>query len=88
MAAVRELIGLACEGCKRRNYTTTKNKKRQTDKFAIKKFCLVVPLAHAASRVQGNLSWFMERAAGERVSSSNWPEHRTPNPRVAGSNPA
>jgi large subunit ribosomal protein L33 len=39
MAAVRELIGLACDGCKRRNYTTTKNKKRQTDKFSIKKFC-------------------------------------------------
>jgi large subunit ribosomal protein L33 len=36
---MRDLIGLACDGCKRRNYTTTKNKKRQTDKFAIKKFC-------------------------------------------------
>src|ERR1700690_3435137 len=26
--------------------------------------------------------------ASRRVSSSNWLEHRTPNPRVAGSNPA
>ena len=26
--------------------------------------------------------------ASPRVSSSNWLEHRTPNPRVAGSNPA
>jgi len=36
---MRDLIGLQCDGCKRRNYTTTKNKKRQTEKFAIKKFC-------------------------------------------------
>ena len=36
---MRDLIGLACDGCKRRNYTTSKNKKRQPDKFGIKKFC-------------------------------------------------
>jgi large subunit ribosomal protein L33 len=36
---MRDLIALACESCKQRNYTTTKNKKKQTDKFAIKKFC-------------------------------------------------
>jgi large subunit ribosomal protein L33 len=36
---MRDLIGLACDTCKRRNYNTTKNKKRQTEKFAIKKFC-------------------------------------------------
>ncbi len=36
---MRDLIGLQCDGCKRRNYVTSKNKKRQTEKFAIKKFC-------------------------------------------------
>ncbi len=36
---MRDLIGLSCEGCKRRNYTTTKNKKRQPDKIGMKKFC-------------------------------------------------
>ena len=36
---MRDLISLACDGCKRRNYTTTKNKKKQTEKFSIKKFC-------------------------------------------------
>ena len=36
---MRDLIALACDGCKRRNYTTTKNKKTQTEKFAIKKYC-------------------------------------------------
>jgi len=36
---MREIITLQCGDCKNRNYTTTKNKKTQTDKFAIKKFC-------------------------------------------------
>jgi large subunit ribosomal protein L33 len=36
---MRDLISLSCETCKSRNYTTSKNKKTQTDKFAIKKFC-------------------------------------------------
>jgi large subunit ribosomal protein L33 len=36
---MRDLIGLACDVCKRRNYNTTKNRKRQTEKFSIKKFC-------------------------------------------------
>jgi large subunit ribosomal protein L33 len=36
---MRDLIGLACDSCRRRNYTTSKNKKKQTEKFAIKKFC-------------------------------------------------
>lgn len=36
---MRDLIGFACGQCKRKNYTTTKNKKRTTDKLALKKFC-------------------------------------------------
>lgn len=36
---VRELITLACSECKRRNYTTTKNKKVTPDRLEIKKFC-------------------------------------------------
>jgi large subunit ribosomal protein L33 len=36
---MRDIIALACESCKQRNYTTTKNKKTQTEKFSIKKFC-------------------------------------------------
>jgi len=30
---------LACETCKRRNYVTTKNKKRTTGKLEFKKYC-------------------------------------------------
>jgi len=36
---MRDLITLVCEACKRKNYTTSKNKKTTTDKLAFKKFC-------------------------------------------------
>jgi len=35
----REIITLACTECKRRNYTTTRNKKTQTERVEMKKFC-------------------------------------------------
>mgnify|MGYP001123976682 CR=1 FL=1 len=36
---MREIVTLACEECKRRNYTTTKNKKTKTDRLELKKYC-------------------------------------------------
>ncbi|RFT15934.1 MAG: LSU ribosomal protein L33p [Candidatus Saccharicenans subterraneus] len=36
---MREIITLQCSDCKRRNYTTTRNKKKQTERLEIKKFC-------------------------------------------------
>lgn len=36
---MRDLIGFACDQCKRKNYTKTKNRKTTTDKLAFKKFC-------------------------------------------------
>jgi len=35
----REIVILACTECKRRNYTTTKNKRNTPDKLAFKKYC-------------------------------------------------
>ncbi len=35
----REIITLACQECKRRNYTTTKNKKTKTERLELKKYC-------------------------------------------------
>ena len=32
-------ITLACTGCKQRNYQTTKNKKNDTERIEIKKYC-------------------------------------------------
>ncbi len=36
---MRELVILACQKCKRRNYTTTKNKKTHQERIAQKKYC-------------------------------------------------
>ena len=36
---MRDMVILACSKCKRRNYTTTKNKKKHTDRIAQKKYC-------------------------------------------------
>ncbi len=35
----RELMILACDECKRRNYTTTKNKRKHPDRQSFKKYC-------------------------------------------------
>ncbi len=35
----RDIITLACTECKRRNYTTTKNKRTKPDRLEIKKYC-------------------------------------------------
>ena len=36
---MQENISLACAECKRRNYTTTKNKKTNTEKLELSKYC-------------------------------------------------
>jgi large subunit ribosomal protein L33 len=36
---MRDLITLACTECKRRNYGTTKNRKKTTERIEMRKFC-------------------------------------------------
>jgi large subunit ribosomal protein L33 len=36
---MRDLITLQCSQCKRRNYVSTKNRKKTTEKLEFKKFC-------------------------------------------------
>jgi large subunit ribosomal protein L33 len=36
---MRDIVQLACQECKRRNYSTTKNKKKTTDKLEFSKYC-------------------------------------------------
>ncbi len=36
---MRDIITLACGACKRRNYTTTKNKRKTPNKLEFKKYC-------------------------------------------------
>ncbi len=35
----REIITLACEVCKQRNYSTTKNKRKHSERVSHKKYC-------------------------------------------------
>jgi len=36
---MRELLALSCEECKRKNYTTDKNKRTMTEKLQLQKYC-------------------------------------------------
>ncbi len=36
---MRDIIALACTDCKRRNYSTTKNKRKTTGRLELKKYC-------------------------------------------------
>ena len=36
---MREIITLQCGECKNRNYTTTKNKKKTTERLELSKYC-------------------------------------------------
>ena len=36
---MRDIVHLVCSECKRKNYSTTKNKKRTTGKLEFKKYC-------------------------------------------------
>ena len=36
---MRDIIHMACGDCKRRNYSTTKNKKKTTERLGFSKYC-------------------------------------------------
>ncbi len=36
---MREIITLECTVCKNRNYSTTKNKRKHTDRMLVSKYC-------------------------------------------------
>lgn len=36
---MRSAVALNCGECKQKNYTTTKNKQKSTDKMQMKKYC-------------------------------------------------
>ncbi|MCZ7584594.1 MAG: 50S ribosomal protein L33 [Deltaproteobacteria bacterium] len=39
MTGARDIVTLQCSECKRRNYTTTRNKKKNQNKVEMKKYC-------------------------------------------------
>jgi large subunit ribosomal protein L33 len=36
---MQDIIAMECGDCKRRNYTTTKNKKTHSEKLQLRKYC-------------------------------------------------
>ncbi|MBI2150853.1 MAG: 50S ribosomal protein L33 [Acidobacteria bacterium] len=36
---MRDIITMQCTDCKERNYSTTKNRKKNTERLEMKKFC-------------------------------------------------
>ena len=50
---MRDLISFVCDGCKRKNYTSSKNKKKTTDKLLLPKVLPGVSDAHAAQGGEG-----------------------------------
>jgi len=36
---MRDQISLQCDQCKRRNYLSSRNKKKSTEKLSLRKFC-------------------------------------------------
>ena len=69
---MRDIVTLACTVCKRRNYSTTKNKKKTTDRLEFSKYLPVLPQARRASGVE------VVQAAGcsLQASGSVWPQAR------------
>ena len=39
LKGANQVITLECTVCKERNYTTTKNKKKHTERFELNKYC-------------------------------------------------
>ena len=36
---MREIITMACQTCKRRNYSTTKNRRKTSERLELNKYC-------------------------------------------------
>ena len=36
---MREIVTMACTDCKRRNYSTTKNRRKSSERLELSKFC-------------------------------------------------
>ena len=61
---MRDIIALACTECKRRNYSTTKNKKKTSERLELSKYCRFcrkhIGIAKRSSRISER-----ERAVSE-----------------------
>ena len=62
---MREIITLQCGDCKNRNYTTTKNKKKHSERVETKKFCNTCRSTPGTKKLSSFP--FLERASGGAV---------------------
>ena len=83
---------LACGECKRRNYSTTKNKKKTTERLGVQQVLPLLPEAHGA---QGDeVAWSRLGCAVTMTncqtsrSVAQLVEHRSPKPGAGGSSPS
>src|SRR5258708_40042166 len=77
---MRDIIALACLECKRRNYATTKNKKKTTERIELSKFCRFCRKHTAHKESKG--------AVDRCRPVAQLAEHRSPKPGVGGSIPS
>ena len=75
---MRDIISLACTECKRRNYSTTKNKKKTTERLEFSKYCRFCRKHTAQKR----------RSSSPCRTVAQLAEHRSPKPGVGGSIPS
>ncbi len=78
---MREIITLQCNDCKNRNYTTTKNRKKHSDRMETQEILQRVPQAY---RPQGSevAQWRGRQAVMELRGVGSTVDHRSPKPRV------
>ena len=62
---MRDIVSLACTECKRRNYSTTKNKKKTTDRLEFSKYCRFCR-KHVAHRESEIVTGYRLQATGFR----------------------
>ena len=77
---MRDIVILACTECKRRNYTTTKNKRKTPDRLELKKYCRWCR-AHKPHRET-------KKRVREYRPVAQLVEHRSPKPGAGGSSPS
>ena len=74
VSQMRDIIALACTECKRRNYSTTKNKKKTTERLELSKLLPLLPQTHGVigrrSRLPATSCQRSERGQPERIQPS------------------
>ena len=80
---MRTMVTLACTSCKRRNYTTKKNKQNTPDRMELKKYCKWCK-THTLHKETRQVKVVLKR----HTPVVQLVERRSPKPKVEGSSPS